>query len=160
MATAGSVIGGYVSYRLARKGGKAAIEHRFSRRKVDRVCITFERWAFVAIAISALLPPPMPNGSIFVCGGRNAISSKKILGCAYAWPHLQIHDSGLPGSALRSPNNRVHRRTWTPLGSGSRLVTGRHCVGWLLLLGGNKGRKRANQDCSRCTQLGFTTGCV
>jgi membrane protein YqaA with SNARE-associated domain len=60
MATAGSVIGGFVSYRLARKGGKEALERRFSRRKVEKVCNVFERWGFGAIAIPALLPPPVP----------------------------------------------------------------------------------------------------
>lgn len=60
MATTGSVIGGFVSYRLARKGGKEALERRFSRRKVDKVCKIFERWGFGAIAIPALLPPPVP----------------------------------------------------------------------------------------------------
>jgi len=43
MATLGSVLGGFVSYRLARKGGKAALERRFSPRKVDKVCKIFER---------------------------------------------------------------------------------------------------------------------
>jgi membrane protein YqaA with SNARE-associated domain len=32
MATMGSVIGGYVTYRLARKGGKETIERKFSAR--------------------------------------------------------------------------------------------------------------------------------
>ena len=41
MATAGSLVGGFVTYRLARKGGKEALDHRFSRRKVDKVCNIF-----------------------------------------------------------------------------------------------------------------------
>src|SRR6476661_8433572 len=32
MATIGSVIGGYVTYRLARKGGKETLERKFSAR--------------------------------------------------------------------------------------------------------------------------------
>src|ERR1039457_3251782 len=60
MATAGSVIGGFVTYRLARKGGKEALGRRFSPRKVEKVCKIFERWGFGAIAIPALLPPPAP----------------------------------------------------------------------------------------------------
>src|SRR5579863_8422585 len=46
MATVGSVIGGFVTYRLARKGGKEALERRFTRRKVDKVCEIFARWGF------------------------------------------------------------------------------------------------------------------
>jgi len=79
MATAGAVIGGYVSYRLARKGGKAALEHRFSRRKVDRVCSTFERWGFGAIAIPALLPPPMPMVPFLFAAGAMQYPVRKFL---------------------------------------------------------------------------------
>jgi membrane protein YqaA with SNARE-associated domain len=60
MATAGSLMGGFVTYRLARKGGKEALERRFSRRQVDKVCKIFGRWGFGAITIAALLPPPAP----------------------------------------------------------------------------------------------------
>ena len=60
MATTGSVIGGYVTYQLARKGGKEALEHRFSQQTVDKVCKVFGRWGFGAIAVPALLPPPVP----------------------------------------------------------------------------------------------------
>src|SRR3979490_2465514 len=46
MATAGSVLGGFVTYRLARKGGKEALERKLSKRKVDKVLKAFERWGF------------------------------------------------------------------------------------------------------------------
>lgn len=60
MATAGSVIGGFVTYRIARNGGKEALDRRFSRQKVDKVCEIFGRWGFGSIAIPALLAPPVP----------------------------------------------------------------------------------------------------
>src|SRR5579872_3082997 len=46
MATLGAVIGGYVTYQLAKKGGKPALEHRLSKRQVDRLYRSFERWGF------------------------------------------------------------------------------------------------------------------
>jgi membrane protein YqaA with SNARE-associated domain len=79
MATVGSVVGGFVSYRLARKGGKAALERRFSRRKVDKVCKIFERWGFGAIAIPALLPPPMPMVPFLLAAGAMQYPVKKFL---------------------------------------------------------------------------------
>jgi membrane protein YqaA with SNARE-associated domain len=79
MATAGSVIGGFVSYRLARKGGKQALEHRFSRRKVDKVCKIFERWGFGAIAIPALLPPPVPMVPFLFAAGAMQYPVRKFL---------------------------------------------------------------------------------
>ena len=69
MATVGSVIGGYVTYRLARKGGKEALERRFSRKKLIKVYKVFERWGLGAVAIPALLPPPVPiTPSLFAAG--------------------------------------------------------------------------------------------
>jgi membrane protein YqaA with SNARE-associated domain len=79
MATVGSVLGGFVSYRLARKGGKAALERRFSPRKVDKVCKIFERWGFAAIAIPALLPPPMPMVPFLLAAGAMQYPVKKFL---------------------------------------------------------------------------------
>ncbi len=79
MATAGSVIGGFVSYRLARKGGKEALERRFSPRKVDKVCKIFERWGFGAIAIPALLPPPVPMVPFLFAAGAMQYPVRKFL---------------------------------------------------------------------------------
>ena len=59
-ATAGSVLGGWVTYRLARKGGKEMLSRRFSKRQLDRVYKIFHRSGFGAIAIPAILPPPAP----------------------------------------------------------------------------------------------------
>ena len=54
MATGGSVLGGFVTYRVSRQGGKAALERRFSRKKLDKVSAIFGRWGFASIAVPAL----------------------------------------------------------------------------------------------------------
>src|SRR3982075_4727766 len=46
MATLGAVIGGYITYALARKGGKEAMERRLSKRSAAKVYKRFERWGF------------------------------------------------------------------------------------------------------------------
>src|SRR5713226_2074033 len=46
MATLGAVIGGYITYALARKGGKQAMERKLSKRRAAKVYATFERWGF------------------------------------------------------------------------------------------------------------------
>jgi len=79
MATLGSVLGGFVTYRLARKGGKEALERRFTRRKVDRVCEMFERWGFSAIAIPAFLPPPVPMVPFLLAAGAMQYPARKFL---------------------------------------------------------------------------------
>ena len=79
MATAGSVVGGYVTYRLARKGGKQALERRISPERVAKVYKIFERWGFAAVAIPALLPPPMPMVPFLIVAGALQYSLKKFL---------------------------------------------------------------------------------
>jgi membrane protein YqaA with SNARE-associated domain len=79
MATVGSSIGGFVTYRLARRGGKEALEHRFSRRTVDKVCKIFGRWGFGAIAVPALLPPPVPMVPFLFAAGAMQYPAGKFL---------------------------------------------------------------------------------
>ncbi|HEY6905517.1 MAG TPA: VTT domain-containing protein [Candidatus Acidoferrales bacterium] len=79
MATAGSVGGGFVTYRLARKGGKEALEHRSSRGYMRKVCEIFEKWGFAAVAVPALLPPPTPMTPFVVAAGAMQYPLKKFL---------------------------------------------------------------------------------
>jgi membrane protein YqaA with SNARE-associated domain len=79
MATVGSVVGGFATYRLARTGGKEALEHRFSRRTVDKVCEIFGRWGFGAIVIPALLPPPLPMVPFLLAAGAMQYPLRKFL---------------------------------------------------------------------------------
>jgi membrane protein YqaA with SNARE-associated domain len=79
MATAGSVIGNYLTFRLALKGGKETIERRLSRKNMNKVTKTFERWGFGAIAIPALLPPPMPMIPFVLAAGATKYPLKKFL---------------------------------------------------------------------------------
>ncbi|HXN24402.1 MAG TPA: VTT domain-containing protein [Candidatus Dormibacteraeota bacterium] len=79
MATVGSVMGGYVTYRLARKGGKETLERKFPARRLEKVYGTFGRWGFGAIAVVALLPPPAPMVAFVFTAGALQYSVKKFL---------------------------------------------------------------------------------
>src|SRR5256886_4788527 len=59
-AATGSVIGCLVLYTIMRRGGQALLRRRFSRENIERVELAYARYGFLAIAIPALLPPPMP----------------------------------------------------------------------------------------------------
>ena len=69
MATAGSVLGGLLTYRLARRSGKAAMEKRLSSKSARKVQLRFERWGFAAIFVPALLPPPLPMVPFLIAAG-------------------------------------------------------------------------------------------
>jgi membrane protein YqaA with SNARE-associated domain len=79
MATLGSVLGGFVTYRLARKGGKETLERKFSRRRVDKIYKIFGRWGFSAIAISSLLPPPVPMVPFLLAAGAMQYPVRKFV---------------------------------------------------------------------------------
>jgi membrane protein YqaA with SNARE-associated domain len=80
MATLGAVLGGYLTYRMARKGGKETLEKRFSKKKTAKVYAVFERWGFAAVAIPALLPPPVPIVPMLLAAGAMQYPTRKFLG--------------------------------------------------------------------------------
>src|SRR3979411_1723167 len=55
MATLGAVIGGYITYSLAPKGGKQGKGRQLSKARGIKVYETFERWGFWAVGGPALL---------------------------------------------------------------------------------------------------------
>lgn len=59
-AAIGSVIGCLLLYAIMRRGGQALLARRFKREHVERVERAYARYGFLAIAIPAILPPPMP----------------------------------------------------------------------------------------------------
>jgi membrane protein YqaA with SNARE-associated domain len=79
MATVGSVLGSFLTYRLGRKGGEKALEKRLSARRQKKIFQIFERWGFSAIAIPALLPPPIPLVPFVLAAGAMQYSVKKFL---------------------------------------------------------------------------------
>jgi membrane protein YqaA with SNARE-associated domain len=79
LATIGSVIGGYLTYRIARTGGQEALRKRFSKRNVQKILKTFERWGFVAIVVPAMLPPPLPTVPFLIAAGAMQYSRTKFL---------------------------------------------------------------------------------
>jgi len=79
MATVGAVMGGYLTYRVALKGGKATLNKKFSQRAVDKVYAEFERWGFGAIAIPAMFPPPFPMVLVLLAAGAMQYPTRKFL---------------------------------------------------------------------------------
>jgi len=80
MATLGAVIGGYITYALARKGGKEAMQRKLSQKRAVQVSQAFERWGFFAVAVPALMPPPFPFVPFLLAAGAMQYSPKKFLG--------------------------------------------------------------------------------
>ncbi|HEX8559940.1 MAG TPA: VTT domain-containing protein [Pyrinomonadaceae bacterium] len=59
-AAAGSVLGCTLLYSIMQRGGQAVMRRRFSPENIARVERAYARFGFLALAVPALLPPPMP----------------------------------------------------------------------------------------------------
>ncbi|HZI18484.1 MAG TPA: VTT domain-containing protein [Pyrinomonadaceae bacterium] len=59
-AAAGSVLGCLLLYSIMVRGGQAVMRRRFSPESIARVERAYARFGFLALAVPALLPPPMP----------------------------------------------------------------------------------------------------
>jgi membrane protein YqaA with SNARE-associated domain len=79
VATCGAVLGGYLTYGLARKGGKEAFEKKLSKSKAEQVYRRFERWGFWAVTVPAMLPPPFPIVPFLLAAGALQYSPKKFV---------------------------------------------------------------------------------
>src|ERR1017187_10195976 len=72
VATAGSVIGAYLTFRLARKAGSAYLHSKFGHRKLDAIPNFFHKWGTSALAVSTAVPIPMPTSMLFAAAGASA----------------------------------------------------------------------------------------
>lgn len=59
-AAIGSVLGCLLLYTILSRGGRAVLHRRFRVEHVERVERAYARFGILALAIPALLPPPMP----------------------------------------------------------------------------------------------------
>src|SRR5215470_1957587 len=80
MATLGSIIGSYITYTLASKGGKQALERRLSCDRVNKIYKKFEEHGFLTVMVPALLPPPFPFVPFILAAGAMQYAPKKFLG--------------------------------------------------------------------------------
>jgi membrane protein YqaA with SNARE-associated domain len=59
-AALGSLIGCWLLYSIMRRGGQALLRKRFKHESIMKVERAYERYGFLAIAVPAILPPPLP----------------------------------------------------------------------------------------------------
>lgn len=69
MPTIGSVLGAYVIYALARRGGEAFLRKRMKEQHVERAFRVFRKYGLLAIAVPSILPPPVPFKIFILAAG-------------------------------------------------------------------------------------------
>jgi membrane protein YqaA with SNARE-associated domain len=79
VATAGSVIGAYLTFRIARKAGSAFLHSKFGNRKVNAMFRFFEKWGTGGLVASTAIPFPFPTSFLFAAAGASKYSVARFL---------------------------------------------------------------------------------
>lgn len=79
MATVGSVLGGYVTYRLAAEGGKETLEKKIGKKRAEKVYGKFEKHGSFWVILGAILPPPFPIVPFLMAAGALQYPRKKFI---------------------------------------------------------------------------------
>jgi len=78
-AIAGSLVGGYSTWHLGRRGGEAALRHYVPARLLGRVVGWVERHRILAVFLPAVLPPPIPLLPFALAAGALGVSRRRFL---------------------------------------------------------------------------------
>ncbi len=79
VATAGSVIGAGVTFRIARKAGSAYLNSKFGNGKVPALLRFFEKWGTGTLVASTAIPFPFPTSMFFAAAGASNYPMGKFL---------------------------------------------------------------------------------
>jgi membrane protein YqaA with SNARE-associated domain len=79
MATVGEVLGGYVAYRLAQKGGQETFEKKVGKPGAEKIYRKFEKHGFVTVFTGSVLPPPFPFTPVLTAAGVMQYPCKNFL---------------------------------------------------------------------------------
>jgi membrane protein YqaA with SNARE-associated domain len=79
VATIGSTIGAYVTFRLARKAGDAYLESKFGRTRVSSFLAVFKKWGTGTLVASTAIPFPFPTSLVFAAAGASEYHLGKYL---------------------------------------------------------------------------------
>ena len=84
MTTVGEVLGGYLTYRLAEKGGRQTLERKVGQKRAQAVYKEFERFGSMTVLGGALLPPPFPFTTVLMTAGVMQYPRNKFLSALIA----------------------------------------------------------------------------
>lgn len=74
MTTMGSIIGCYLLYFVARRGGEVFLRKRVKGRYADRAIALYQKHGLLAVVVPSLLPPPVPFKVFVLLAGAAAVS--------------------------------------------------------------------------------------
>src|ERR1700730_2885462 len=71
VATAGSIIGAFLTFRIARKAGSAYLNSRFGESRMSALLKLFKQWGTGTLVASTAIPFPFPTSLFFAVAGAS-----------------------------------------------------------------------------------------
>jgi uncharacterized membrane protein YdjX (TVP38/TMEM64 family) len=90
MATVGEVLGGYITYHLAEKGGQETLEKKVGKPRAEKLYKDFEKRGFMTVFTGSMLPPPFPFTSVLMAAGVMQYPRKKFFSALTAGRALRF----------------------------------------------------------------------
>lgn len=78
-AVAGSLLGGYFTWQLGKKGGEASLERYVPVRRLERIKKWVNSHPLLAVFLPAILPPPIPLSPFILGAGALGVSLSRFL---------------------------------------------------------------------------------
>lgn len=78
-AVAGSILGGYTTWHLGKKGGEAALQRYVPRRHLDRITGWVKHHPILSVSLPAILPPPIPLSPFLLASGALGVARNRFL---------------------------------------------------------------------------------
>ncbi len=94
-ASTGSLIGCLLLYTILKRGGLAVLHGRFKLEHVQRVERAYARFGILALAVPALLPPPMPFKIFVATAGALQFPRRRFLMTILIARSLRYYTEGI-----------------------------------------------------------------
>jgi len=126
-ATAGSILGAYFTFRLARTAGSAYLDKKFKKGKLAKFLTVFRQWGTGTLIASTVVPLPSPTSMFFAAAGAGDYPQGRFMaivtvcrairyfGIAYVAGHYGRH-------LLRVLRHPTHYWGWVALFVGITVV--------------------------------------
>jgi len=109
VATAGSVVGAYLTFRIARKAGSVYLNSKFGEGRVSVFLKFFKRRGTGALAATTAVPFPFPTSMVFAAAGASNYNTRKFLVVVTACRAIRYSAIGIVADLYGRPFIRVLR---------------------------------------------------
>ncbi len=79
-AALGSVLGCVFLYFIAARGGHAFLERRLGAKRAQQIRVRFEKYEFITLLVTSMLPPPTPFKAFILTAGVVEVNPWKFAG--------------------------------------------------------------------------------